>query len=267
MSTFNAQGQLELARGTIIGCIGKKRSGKSVMALTIAQSWPHDVLALDVAGDDGPMGPDVVTITGPVDQLPTRWPEDMRPEPKKPMILRYVPDAGSSTYLADMDHMIGIAYAHSTEDNPVLILVHEMGVLAKVHQTPPATRRLLQHNRHRHVTLVYCMPRPKGVEVLVLSQADLLYIFETPNPDDCKHIAATIGWDPGDFTAGVHELGLHECLGFDANVLKPQGDEEDRRLLHYPALPPEVAAATMAWAKGSVTGSDRSNRPRAPQRQ
>jgi hypothetical protein len=249
--SFNERGELEISKGMIVVCQGKKRSGKSVLATFIFRSFPGDKVVIDVAGDDGPMGDDVVTLTGTVDDLPTKWPESLRPREGQPMILRYVPDAGSPTFLADMDRIVGMAYAHSTKDKPVCLLVHEMGVLARVHQTPPHTRRVLMHNRHQALTLIACMPRTKGVDALVIGQADLVYTFDLPNPNDRKLTAEIIGWDPYDFEHGMRQVGRHEYLGFDANRIKPSSDDEqDLRLVHYPPLPEPVAAQTMAWAKG-----------------
>lgn len=248
--SFDSNGELEISKGMIVVCQGKKRSGKSVMALLIFRSFPGDRVVIDVAGDDGPMGPDVVTLTGTVDELPAKWPESMRPQHDKPMTLRYVPDAGSPTVLADMDRVVGMAYAHSSIDRPVCLLVHEMGVLAKVHQTPPHTRRVLQHNRHQALTLIACMPRSKGVDSLLLGQADLVYTFDLPNPNDRKLTAEIIGWEPFDFDHGVRGLGVHEYLGFDANLIKPAEGQPDYRLVHYPALPGPVATETIAWAQG-----------------
>lgn len=255
--SFDQKGQLDVARGLLITCTGKKRSGKSVMATLLFRSYPYDRVVIDVAGDDGPMGEGIHEITGTVDDLPTKWPEELR-EDGKPMTLRYVPDTGSPTYREDMDAVIGMALHHQH----CCLLVHEVGLLAPANRTPPHTRRLLNANRHYHVNAIFCTPRPQTIDPLILQQSDLIYVFETQNPNDRKRIAETIGWHPGDFDQAVNDLGPHEYLRFDSNEMKPQDDEDDVRLIHFPALPEDVVASTKRWAQGAVKTTRYTEGPR-----
>lgn len=242
--SFDDRGALDISDGRIILCVGKKRSGKSILAKLIFQSYPGDKVVIDVAGDDGPMGDGVLTIRGKVDDLPRRWPEEQRDE-DKPMTLRYVPDAGSSTFREDMDAVVGLALAHGLNQRHrgrigCCLLVHEIGVLAPAHRTQPHTMRALMHNRHNALTLVMCGPRPQVVDPLVLQQADVVYVFETMNPTDRKRLAESMGWHPVDFDEAVHDLARHEYLRFDANEMKPDAGEDDLRLVHFPPLPEDV---------------------------
>lgn len=254
--SFDDQGRLEIADGRIIVAVGKKRSGKSIMGKYLFRSYPGDRLIIDVAGDDGPVGPAVHEIVGrTVDDLPTMWPEHLRDftdkgRPKQ-MTLRYAPDAGSPTVAQEIDHVIGLGLiqggkAANEGRTGVCILVHEIGVVAPVHRTQPWMRRLLAHNRHNSATLIGCGPRPQTVDPLVLQQADLIYTFEMMNPNDRKRVAETIGWSPVDFTDAVNRLGPHEYLRYDANELQPDHGEADTRLLHFPALPEEVVRQAQA---------------------
>lgn len=252
--SFNARGELEPS--TFIAIFGKKGSGKSVLALSIAAAWPHDMVVIDVAGDDGPDERprdqpgthDVHSLTGPVDELPKAWPEHLRRE-KRPMILRYVPDAGSPTELEDMDAVIGLVYAHSTRDRPAMLLIHEIGRVAPAGKTQPHMRRVVNHGRHRGLMMVTCGPRSLDIDLLIIAQADLVYTFELNQPADRKRIAENIGWNPAEFDAAVHDLGPHEHLRFDAREPKPakEGDQ-DWRLVHMQALPEDEVAAALAWA-------------------
>lgn len=243
--TFGQRGEIDASRGVIATYVGKKRSGKSVLALLLFKEYRGDRIVIDVAGDDGPVGPDVVTLSGTVDDLPRRWPEHLRDE-RKPMTLRYVPDAGSPTFLEDMDAVVGLSMTHGD----CCILVHEMGRLAQANRTPAHTLRLLSHNRHQRVTAIFCMPRPQTVDPLVLAQSDLVYTFDVPNPADRRRIAETIGWNPKEFDDHVAELGPHEYLRFDANEDKPQDDDDDKRLLHFVAIPKEIVDDVKRWAAG-----------------
>lgn len=253
MTTFSEGGAIDPTRGIIASFFGKKRSGKSVMALWFFMNYPGDRIVLDIAKDDGPVGPDVVEIRGTIAEgdLPVRWPEWQRLHTRDgrplPMTLRYVPDPGSPTLLDDLDHMVGLAVAHGQ----CCLLVHEIGVLAQANRTRPHTRRLLMHNRHAGATTaLFCGPRPQDIDTLVMQQSDLVYTFELMNVDDRKRIAQNIGWDTREFDRAVLELGPHEYLRFDANEMKPQAGADDLRLLHFPALPADVVDQVDRWAKG-----------------
>lgn len=243
--SFDSRGRLEISDGRVIFCAGKKKSGKSVLARVLFDSYGGDRVVLDVAGDDGPFGPDVIDLHGTVDTLPTRWPEEMRPDDGRRMTLRYVPDPGSATAAEDMDHIVGLAREQGKRLQSrgrvgVALLIHEVGLVAPEHNTRPHMKRALMQNRHDSLTLIMCGPRPKKIDTLVLSQSDLIYIFETRNPDDRKRLAENVGWAPRDLDAAVIGLGPHEYLRFDANEDQPEDGQPDIRLLHFPALPPDV---------------------------
>lgn len=250
MSTFDELGRIDPHAGSIIVCVGKKRSGKSIMGLLLFMSYPGDRLVIDVAGDDGPVGEDVYTLKGRADELPGSWPEWLR-DGDKPMTLRYVPDAGSPSFLADMDHAVGLAVGHGE----CALLVHEMGRLCPANRTPPNTNRVLQHGRHNGATTsIWCGPRSKGIDALLLQQADLIYTFELQQVEDRKRIAENIGWNVQDFHEKCAQLEIHEPLVFDANIPKPQPGEEDMRLQHYERLPLDVVTKVDRWAKGYRRG-------------
>lgn len=265
MSTFGPDGELDPQQGIIATFIGKKRSGKSVMALWFFMNYPGDRLVIDVAGDDGPYGPDVITLEGTVETLPRKWPRYLRRYNDNghplPMTLRYVPDAGSATFLEDIDCVVGMAIEHDgmSKGRPgCAILIHEAGVVAEVHKTKRNIRRLLMHNRHKTgpktggpKTVLLCMPRTKTVDTLCTQQADLVYVFELMGAEDRKRIAENIGWNVQEFHDAVEDLGPHEYLLFDSNMDKPETDEHpDFRLIHVEAMPVEQVQRVEAWAHG-----------------
>lgn len=237
MGTLNSRGEIDPSQGVLITCLGKKRSGKSKMGLLWFESYPYDRIVIDVNGTDGPHK-GVVELHGTVDDLPVKWPEDLREEGKR-MTLRYHPDAGSPTFLEDVDAVLGMAW----RTGRVCVLIHEMGLIAKAGKTPPHCRRILQSNRHRQITGIFCAPRPITMDPLVLAQSDLVYVFELPNKKDRERVAENIGWPTEDFHLAVNELGPHEYLRADTNENRPQGEgETDLRLVSMEALPRDVVA-------------------------
>lgn len=236
MGTLNSRGEIEPEKGVIITCLGKKRSGKSVMAKLWFASYPYDRIVIDVNGTDGPHR-DVIELRGTVDELPKRWPEHLREDGRR-MTLRYHPDAGSPTFLEDVDAVLGLAWTTGR----VCVLIHEVGLIAKANRTPPHMLRILQSNRHRQLTVIMCCPRPHTVDPMVLSQADLVYVFELPNRRDREKVAGEIGWPVDDFAHGVDELGPHEYLRADTNENRPGDGEQDMRLISCDALPADVVA-------------------------
>lgn len=256
--TFNERGELEPDTAAIIFCTGRKGTGKSVMGTLFVSTWPYDAVVIDVAGDDGPVPRekvgthDVFDVHGTVEDLPRSWPEELRHE-KRPMILRYCPDAGSSTELEDMDAMVGLAYQHSGNPRPCMLVVHEVGRVAEANRTPAHMRRVLNHSRHRKLTVVFCGPRPQKIDPLVVQQADLVYVFGLNSAADRRRVAENIDWNVRDFDAAVMALRQHEYLRFDAREPKPEHeDDKDFRLVHLDALPEDVVAQLKRWSQGGT---------------
>lgn len=251
--SFDDQGNLEIGDGRLVCCFGKKGSGKSILALMLFLSYPGDKLVIDVARDDGPMGPDVVTLQGSVDTLPASWPEDQRKFDQDgrplPMTVRFLPDGGSATFLEDCDHVLGLAYAHSEREKAagrigVCALVHEIGRVAPANMRMPSLSRIFDHSRHAKFSLIMCGPRSKTIDPRVIQQADVVYVFELQSAADRLRISENIGWDRRAFDEDVEELKAHEYLRYDAREPKPDGDEQDMRLTSWPALPEDVVKET-----------------------
>ena len=245
--TFNDDGSIDWADGRIITVLGQKRTGKSVMANFHASTYPGDVVVIDVAGDDGPKGEGVHTITGDITTLPTKWPEHLRDDDGGNMILRFVPDPGSPTYAEDIDAMVGLAMAHALQQRHrgrrgALLLVHEIGVVAKESKVGPHMLRALMHNRHNGLSIIACGPRAYRLQPLVRSQADVLYIFRLASPSDRKLLADTVGWPPADFDEQMNEVRGHSYLRVDLN--EDDGEDEegevDERVLLCPPLPKDL---------------------------
>lgn len=217
--------QLDPDKGGQVGIFGRKGSGKSVLARHFFDAYPYDRLVLDVTGDlsrdlrrDG-----VEFVRLDPDALPLRWPSSVDGSPVTCVL---VPDMGDEALAMDqMDRAIGLALAHRR----TLIWVDEIGSLTRNGKTPPNLRRALHHGRHRQITLMVCGPRSKDVDLLVVSQCDVIYVFLMPNPADRRRLAENIGWPPDRFDDAVLALAKHEFLEC---VCTGEGG-----ITHYPPLP------------------------------
>lgn len=239
--SFDRDGNPDWSQGLIVACFGKKRSGKSAMGRVLFDSYPYDRISIAANPTDGPFpnpDDDVFELHGTVDTLPTRWPEELRRDGRR-MTLVYRPDTGSETVLEDQDAVLALARRHGD----TCVLIHEIGLAAPAGRVPPHMSRLLQTNRHDRVPMILCGPRPYKVDLLVLGQADLVYIFEIQVEADRKRLADAIGWHDRDLAEGIEDLGYHEYLRYDANAPKPQGDALDTRVIHFDALPADVVRA------------------------
>ena len=210
-------------RPTFIFIVGKKGSGKSVLARRMWDTWPRDAVCVDVTADA--LRPEDVqeTFRG---EVPTRWPtprEDAAGDPL-PVRIRYVPDAHSATYQDDLDRSLGLAAINPRS----LLWVDEYNIVSRANRTGPYERHLLVHGRHDRTSALLCGPRVINIDPLALAQCDYVSIFELPGVADRKRIADTCGIDPALLDDAVHALpkGGHDYLRWD-------GIE----LVHFPPLP------------------------------
>lgn len=230
---FTDSGELDPSTPVHIVCLGKKNSGKSVVARVIADSWPGDLLVVDVNGTIAPHD-DWVEFR----HVPSSWPDEKR-DGDEPLVVHYIPDMSAENAIEDIDRMLAIAY----EKGEILVWVDEAGVVARSNAVPRYTRQILHQGRHRRVSSIWCSPRAVSMDTLVVAQADLVYIFTMPSPSDKQRVADTIGWDVRDFSDAVAGLKQHEFLLFDALADPPEEGAADMRLVHYPPLPARVVIA------------------------
>jgi hypothetical protein len=199
------------AEPAIILCVGKKRSGKSVAARALWDSWPYDALCIDPTGDARPPGATPLTLP-----LPSKFPD--RGEDGEPVRLWFLPDPGSDTYLDDLDRALGLALY--PKDKRVLVWLDEIGELADSSSASSVMqRRLLNQLRHYHASALACGPRPMKIDPLWISQADYVFVYELPNPRDRERIADNIGYPPAKFHEACEETrrrGAYWFLLWDA---------------------------------------------------
>jgi hypothetical protein len=224
-------GPFDPDKGVFFFISGRKGSGKSVFARRIFDSYPYDKLVIDPTGDVRKnLRDEGVQFVDLQEPMPLRFPHvgtSMElDEERRPTTAVYVPDMGSAEAEDEMDRALGLVLRNP---GPTAAWVDEIGVLTRNGRTPPNLRRGLHHGRHDQLTLIQAGPRPKDIDPLCISQADIVVTFDTPNPMDRKRIAENIGWPPKYFDEAVFALGEHEYLMFNAF---------DHTLTHMPKLPP-----------------------------
>lgn len=229
-------GKPDPRRSLFIFCSGKKGSGKSYVCRAWFDSYPFARLVIDpthdVAAELAADGVEFVKLDQ--DVMPVRLP---RPEPgERPKTFVLCPDMGSPTAVDDMDRAVGLAIGAG----PILIWVDEAGVICNEHSTPPNMKRVLHHGRHDDISLLGACPRPMRVDPLLIGQADKVYTFATPVPQDRERIAHNIGYPPAEFSAAAARLSVerHDYLLYDAStdqlwLMPPLPRRSPRR--HFPA--------------------------------
>lgn len=197
---------------TFMCFLGRKGSGKSVLARAFWDTWPGDQLCIDVTRDALTPADVQETFSAPIDQ----WPSPAKEE--EPVRIRYTPDSKSPTFLDDVDRVVGLS-ALKKRSGGCLLWVDEMGMVNEANRTRPHMRHLLHSGRHDKSSALLCMPRPIGVDPLALSQSDVVYVFDMPNPADCKRVADVCGINPREFDEAMHSLGKFEYLRWDGEEL------------------------------------------------
>lgn len=204
----------------LIAAFGKKGSGKSTWCRSFYTSFDGDKLAVDVNGDIGP-GDNAVEIFNP---LPDFFPTDPDGYAQN---LHYRADPGSPTYREDLDNAIKMGLF--PKENHVLLWLDEIGEFTSGNRTDPAMRRLLMQSRHYNCSAIFGGPRPIDVDKLVISQSDIIGIFDLPDPDDQAKIAKIIAYPIQRFAAAVAEmraLGPHHHLVYASSKVTRSGRAE-----------------------------------------
>lgn len=197
-------------KSTFVFASGKKHTGKSYVCRYWFESYPFDRVVIDPTHDvRADLARDQVPFTElDASALPVRLPPD---EEGRQQTWLFCPDMGSPTAVDDMDRVVGLCFGRG----PTLLWVDEFGRLTSRYKTPPNTRRVLHHGRHDDISLLLACPRPQDIDGLGISQADKVYTFKMPNPDDRKRVADEIGYPPAEFAAINARLRGHEHTLYD----------------------------------------------------
>ncbi len=162
----------------IVFIAGRKGSGKTTLALAIAQDAPR-VFALDTVGQYGPEhGFDVAFGTDAAVRamLGTRGRDRFR------ISLR-----SDST-----DELLSLArLAYELPGH--LLIVEEASFYCSPYQLPDELSRLIRYGRHRAIDQLYIARRPSEVHRDVTAQADVGVTFAQHEPIDVRYLRAVAG--------------------------------------------------------------------------
>ena len=210
---------LDPDQGAYVAIFGRKGSGKSELAKSYFRAYPYDRIVFDSNDEIDPEGTYTLDVGPGLFEWPTleEWAERLlarrrrcatlpaqrpverrrsRPELPPYPSLRYaidftddelMPNSRVPHWLYLVDQVIKLAYHLG---RPVCIWVDEVGDIFPVGKTQGNSMQALHKGRHKALTLLMAGPRPYNVEVLVLSQSDLVCIFEMPHELDRQRVAA-----------------------------------------------------------------------------
>ena len=221
-------------------CGGRKGQGKSELAFVLWDSWEGDRVCIDFTTSVGKLHPDPETLDlvsgesstkypftrtsgGP---LPDSFPNWYRTDDQR-LSLRYVPDHKDPDMVADIDRVIGLWL----EQGDILIWLEEAGYYGQANRVPPNYRAVNQMGRHKNVSKIETMPRLMDVDPLIPAQADLIFAFDMPNPDDRKRFAEVAGFNKRDIDEAMNGLEDHGYVRYHANA---------HELAIFPPLPLET---------------------------
>lgn len=218
--------EIDPAESTVVLLVGMKHSGKSAAARQIFDAWPLDRVVVDVTGDARPDDPATLALTAPfASQLPE--PDHDAGQTRVTAWARV--DPRSATYEHDQDQALGLAIYPRHRDT--LVWIDEYGQAATAQRITPNLRLALNSSRHYHLTLLLACPRPRNIPVLTISQADRVFIFRLPNPDDREVVASNAGIPLATFERQYHDS---QRRGKQAFLL---WDPQQQVLLNCPPLP------------------------------
>lgn len=219
--------QIDPRKPTIVTILGRKGSGKSILAAGYWDSYPFDELVIDVTRD---------AIVGPgctfLSELPSKFPEPDRDHGRTRSKLVFQPDPGGASYDDDLDRAVSLAL-----NNPrgrALLWIDERGEFTV--RPGPGMRRALNQSRHYGLSILSCGPRAVNIDPLLIGNADYLFIFQLPGIHDRRRIAETIGVPEDQLSRAIFALEPYEYLRWD------QGNRE---MIQFPPLPAEYVTRLM----------------------
>ncbi|MHB8431019.1 MAG: hypothetical protein ACYDDZ_10920 [Acidimicrobiales bacterium] len=237
---------LDPDKSSYLFACGYKGAGKTKWIEWYFRGYPYPRLVIDPNGDIDAEGAftqwydPVVTLAQPamggkppIYECAT---PELDPEASSWPSLRYETDNANPHWRFVVDAIIGEPPSRRRAGSgflglgmPVCVWVDEIGEFDPAGQTPPRFAQVLHKGRHADLTLMMSGPRPKGVDPLCISQADLVAMFDTPHVLDRARLAETLSLPQDELASLLDNLDEHGYLAFEG--------PPERQLSVMPPLP------------------------------
>lgn len=161
--------------------IGKTGSGKTVKVLSLIRERDR-VVMFDTLGHDYSDG----VVFYNLDELKAFWLKVYRGPFR--LIYRPVDEQAEFAEICDLVYKCG----------NLVFVVEELSLFAEPMRTPLAFKRILKQGRHRDIRFVGVTQRPHGIDRIITSQANEVYVFRTDEPRDVKYLQERLGDEIGE---------------------------------------------------------------------
>jgi hypothetical protein len=118
-------------------------------------------------------------------------------------------------------------YRAAFDSFPRLVWADEAGSVLPANRQPPAARRFVVQGAKRQLGHIALHTRPREVYRGLIANAQHVFAFQLPNPDDRKHLAELCGIPPRQLDELFAALGPHDFLHWR---------QLERTLVVHPAL-------------------------------
>lgn len=202
-----------------VTCLGKRQFGKSHTARLYFDSYPFDRFVFDPNNGIEPEA-DWITIRRAPDDLAAiglekrevAYPRSSSTEPAR-VTVHYVPILSDPDWREDLDRLVLACFEHQW----TCIWVDEVIKAAAANRTLPSMDLVLHQFAHQHLLVLLCGPRSVGIDPLVLTQADLIYLFRLKGISDRKRIADVLGVELAELDVLVNLERFHAVLYRDSD--------------------------------------------------
>lgn len=188
--------------------VGATGTGKSTLARRVFETVSGPRLVIDPADSSLTSGlPGVATArgTGEAGEVPGMLASAFA----QASTVRFVP--GDPTSPDEYD----AAYRWCFDRFPRYVWTDEAGIALPASGCPPNASRYLVQGRKRQLGHLACHTRPRDVTRDLIAQAQHVFIFDLPNPDDIEHVAKIAGIPRAELEREVRALEPHGFLHFD----------------------------------------------------